>query len=114
MKTNEQLSDRAAYMREYTRNNKDRINANRRSRTEKIKATDQSEYERRIVLSRARNSRYIEQGGVRVRALRQENQAKNYTYEKGVSKREKYKFDYSTKISLKSARTRAYVAKLDA
>ena len=94
-------------MRDYTANNKERINAARKERRETIKETAPAEHERRLAMSRARNSRYAEQGGERVRALRKENQAKNYTYEKGVAKREKYRFEYSTKVSLKSAKKRA-------
>ena len=107
MKTQEQRAEWAAYMRDYTANNKERINADRKERRETIKETAPAEYERRLAMSRERNSRYAEQGGARVRALRKENQAKNYTYEKGVAKREKYRFEYSTKVSLKSAKKRA-------
>ena len=107
MKTQEQRDSLAAYMREYTAKNKDVLNARRNERRKNIMECDPNEHARRLDLARKRNARYYANGGDHVKKLKLDNQKKNHTTEKAKAKRDKYKFSYATKTSIKSARNMA-------
>ena len=70
---------RAAYMREYTQKNKDKINAQRRERLLRLKEENSEEYRRRRVLANEATKRYEEKHRDRIMQTRKDN---NWYYDK--------------------------------
>lgn len=88
-KTPEAKAKHAKYMREYTRKNKDKINAQRKARRKRVKKDDPEEAERRAEAHRKRCRKYH---GKNKDQVNTRAKARNWNYDKEAAKEKRKRF----------------------